>query len=134
MAKYYENISEIMKSNLLNMEMIKRKLLLSHFYDINNIKDTINSIYNNLCSYIYKNNNGDIIVKLNCNYNNDCNLIYSYITNIMNQYYLHNINSLSQILTKEEINMLTNSYVANLFYTVDFLKDRNYNSYFIVRI
>lgn len=134
MVKYYENISEIMKSNLLNMEMIKRKLLLSHFYDINNIKDTINSIYNNLCSYIYKNNNGDIIVKLNCNYNNDCNLIYSYITNIMNQYYLHNINSLSQILTKEEINMLTNSYVANLFYTVDFLKDRNYNSYFIVRI
>lgn len=134
MVKYYENISEIMKSNLLNMEMIKRKLLLSHFYDINNIKDTINSIYNNLCSYIYKNNNGDIIVKLNCNYNNDCNLIYSYITNIMNQYYLHNINFLSQILTKEEINMLTNSYVANLFYTVDFLKDRNYNSYFIVRI
>lgn len=134
MVKYYENISEIMKSNLLNTEMIKRKLLLSHFYDINNIKDTINSIYNNLCSYIYKNNNGDIIVKLNCNYNNDCNLIYSYITNIMNQYYLHNINSLSQILTKEEINILTNSYAANLFYTVDFLKDRNYNSYFIVRI
>lgn len=134
MVKYYENISEIMKSNLLNTELIKRKLLLSHFYDINNIKDTINSIYNNLCSYIYKNNNGDIIIKLNCNYNNDCNLIYSYITNIMNQYYLHNINSLSQILTKEEINILTNSYVANLFYTVDFLKDRNYNSYFIVRI
>lgn len=134
MVKYYENISEIMKSNLLNTEMIKRKLLLSHFYDINNIKDTINSIYNNLCSYIYKNNNGDIIFKLNCNYNTDCNLIYSYITNIMNQYYLHNIDSLSQILTKEEINILTNSYVANLFYTVDFLKDRNYNSYFIVRI
>lgn len=130
------NTPDQIKNYLLNAEAVKSKLLLNHFYSIDNIISFVNSI--GIEGYrivsIYQNDNGDILLRLNNEYTKDPKTAYQFASYIMNLYYTYNLEILKKILNPIELNALFDLRISHLLYTIDTFRDRTYNMYFSIKL